>query len=90
MTTTLGRMLGRTFKPAATRRPDIYRKEREEAKRLAAICGCAIEREGAGWNVWPPAALPIESDPFEGDHYCQDWSEVLDAVRLYDAHVRAA
>jgi hypothetical protein len=90
MPTNLGRMLAATFKPATPRRPDIYRKEREEAKRMAATCGCTIERDGAGWNVWPPKEMTEAVDPFSGDHYCQDWSEVLDAVRLYHAHVRAA
>ncbi len=80
MTRTLGRMLARSFKTGASKGPS-YRKERDEAKRLAGLCGCTIERFMPGWNVWPPKG--IDADPLEGDHYCQDWPEVLDAVKRY-------
>jgi hypothetical protein len=92
----LSRMIGSAFKAPATKKPDVYRKEREEAKRLASICGCEIERCGSGWNVWPPKESATGSihpgtltDPFDGDHYCQDWREVLEMVKhwaKFDVH----
>lgn len=70
------------FKPPRPRVPDPQRKAREEAKRLAKAAGIEIERIGAGMNVWPPQAYK-QPDPWEGDHYAQDWHEALDMVRTY-------
>jgi hypothetical protein len=77
-------MLAETFRPPAARKPDTQRKAREETKRLAALVGCDIEKCGGGWNVWPPKADSrgqphpgTVTDPFEGDHYAQDWEEAL-------------
>lgn len=80
---TLSTSLGRLFKPTPTRKPDAQRKAREEAKRFAALHGIAIEAlKGGGMNVWPPRSFHLQ-DPWEGDHYAQDWSEALPMVRTY-------
>lgn len=82
----LDRTLGEIFAAPKKKRADPYRRARAQAKRLAAECGATIEvlpaSEWAGraYNVWPPAGA---ADPFEGDHYCLDWEEVLDKVRAY-------
>ena len=49
---------------------DTQRRQREEAKQLAAEHGIEIEklREG-GMNVWPPKGLADCLDPFDGDHF---------------------
>jgi hypothetical protein len=79
---TLSGMLGAAFKAPAVKKPDTHRRAREEAKRLAALCGCEIEKcSSGGWNVWPPKASVV--DPFDGDHYAQDWAEVLVMVAQY-------
>lgn len=77
----LGKLLAATFTAPAPKNPDTHRKAREEAKRLAALCGCEIEKCDSGWNVWPPKNAP--TDPFDGDHYGQNWTEVLALVRHY-------
>lgn len=38
-------------------------------------------RGEADVNVWP--SRPIEVDPFDGDHYAQDWSGALDRIQAY-------
>lgn len=81
---TLSASLGRMFKPAHVRKADMQRKAREEAKRLAIAHGVEIEsfKGEGGMNVWPPKAYRLQ-DPWEGDHYAQDWSEALYMVRTY-------
>ena len=82
--TNLNRMLGRLFTPPPARKPDPHRKDRVEAKRLAAERGIEIEKlRDGGWNVWPPKALHDKDDTFNGDHYCGDWAEVYVMVRHY-------
>ena len=87
---TLIRLLNVTFKPG--RAPDPFRKPRAEAKRLAAEAGVDIESlrpEYAGSNVWPPKGLEPPNDPYAGDHYADDWNEVLVMVRRYHDQVTA-
>lgn len=74
--------LAELFEPTRRRRPDPQRKAREEAKRLAKLAGVEIERLGPGMNVWPPRGFELP-DPWDGDHYAQDWHEALDRVRAY-------
>lgn len=80
----LEKTLDRIFKGPAKRKPDTQRKPREQAKALAAKHGIEIERmRDGGMNVWPPAALPDASDPYAGDHYANDWADVLGMVEGY-------
>lgn len=77
----LNKMLTGIFKPAPVR-GDPHRKAREEARMLAAARGFEIERlKGGGFNVWPPKN--IKTDKFEGDHYANDWEDVLPMARWY-------
>lgn len=78
---TLQQALGQMFRPAAPKKADKHRRAREEAKRLAAECGCEIEPCKPGFNVWPQAGLI--DDPWDGDHYCQDWNDVLVMTQSY-------
>lgn len=81
----LQKHLGALFRPEAPKRGDPHRKARELAKPLAKQLGVEVERlEGSGFNVWPPRGLATGADPFEGDHYAADWSEVLKMVQAYE------
>lgn len=84
MPRTLAASLNRTFKAPRERKPDIYRKQREEAKKLAVQHGIEIERKGleSGMNVWPFKGFK-GIDPYEEDHYAGDWDEALTRVRAY-------
>jgi hypothetical protein len=76
---TLQQAMRVAFRPPRT---DPHRRAREEGKRLASEHGICLEKlPGGGMNVWPPAH--VTHDPFEGDHYAQDWPEVLEHVRAY-------
>lgn len=80
----LNDIFGYRGKPA--RRPDPDRKHREWAKPVAAEYGIEIERLDGGWNVWPPKALtnkPGWDDPYDGDHFCGNWSEIRTMVSQY-------
>ena len=83
---TLEKNLGQLFKPVPARRSDPDRKAREEAKALAKEHGITLEAfkpgEGSGLNVWPSGTMK-RSDPWEGDHYAQDWKEAMHMVRTY-------
>ena len=80
----LSQQLNRLFKPAAARKPDPYRTDRVEAKRMALERGLEIEKfKEGGFNVWPPKGMDDAADPFHGDHYCGDWAEVYVMVRTY-------
>lgn len=87
----LRRSLGALFTPRAVRRGDPHRKAREKSTRLALQLGVEVERfrEG-GFNVWPPKGLADENDPFAGDHYATDWTEVLEHMQGYATAMRAA
>ena len=65
------------FHPPRKRlRADPHRKARERTKALAHKHGIEIERfPDGGMMLWPPAG--IEDDPFEGDHFANDWHEAL-------------
>lgn len=66
--------------------PPGERKAREQAQALAKLYAIEIERErGGSVIVWGPAGLDDEHDPFEGDHYAQDWPDALDRVQQYVA-----
>lgn len=82
----LERALARAFKAPNQKKPDTHRKQREEAKKLAAAHGIEIEKfaEG-GMNVWPPNSLDDALDPFAGDHYAEDWTGALLMIRQYVA-----
>lgn len=82
----LERKLGRLFGQTAPRRPDSHRKDREQANALAKAHGITLEKfqvsDGSGINVWPAPAM-TRADPWEGDHYAQDWKDALHMVRTY-------
>lgn len=79
----LSSSLSRLFKPATARPPDTHRKAREEAKKLAKAHNVEVEQiKGGGMNVWPPRGFLLQ-DPWDGDHYAQDWTEALYMVRTY-------
>ncbi len=82
MPKTLSSMISSAFKPPAERKPDVHRKAREAAKALAKEHDIEIEPINSGFNVWQPSRANA-ADPFEGDHYAEDWSEVLTRVRTY-------
>lgn len=79
----LSKSLGKLFAAPRPRPLDRQRKPRERAKALAAELGCEIEPMRPGFNVWPPASITDEGDPFAGDHYCNDWSEAAAALETY-------
>jgi hypothetical protein len=81
----LEKTLGKMFKAPAKKKSDLYRRQREEAKRLAAIHNIEIERMGeGGMNVWAPAAIAdTEEDPFYGDHFASNWDEAVEMVKKY-------
>jgi len=77
--------LGKLFNAPAKKKADLYRRQREEAKRLAALHNIEIEKlvEG-GMNVWAPAAIAdTEQDPFNGDHFASNWDEAVEMVKKY-------
>mgnify|MGYP000007546961 FL=1 len=82
----LEQTLGRVFKSHSPKKSDTQRRQREEAKQLASEHGIELEklREG-GMNVWPPKALPDCLDPFDGDHFAEDWTDALSMVKQYVA-----
>jgi len=52
---------------------------------LARTHGIDIEQPGGSgaWFVYPGAWMSDADDPNEGDHVCDDWSEVRDMVKQY-------
>ncbi len=82
----LEKTLGRVFKSPTPKKADTQSRQREEAKQLAAEHGIEIEklREG-GMNVWPPKGLADCIDPFDGDHFAEDWTDALSMVKQYVA-----
>lgn len=81
----LGKLLGDAFKAPRQRQADAYRVSRPAAKKLALTHDIEIKPMKPGFNVWPPKALAEEADPFPGDHYANDWDEVLERVNAYVA-----
>lgn len=80
----LEKQLADIFRAPRVRPKDVYRKAREESKRLAVLHGLEIEqfREG-GMNVYPASTLDEHADPYAGDHYAGDWDEALGMARTY-------
>ena len=75
-------------KPKKARESAATRKAREYAKPTAAEYEVEIERIDGGFNVWPPASIAdTPRDPFEGDHFADDWQGVARMVRAYAAIV---
>jgi hypothetical protein len=69
-------------------------RDRATAKRLAERLGVTLEQDTGlelpyPWYVSHPT-LEGEADPYEGDHYAYNWSEVLERVRGYEAALKAA
>lgn len=83
--------------PAKPKKDDRARREekaRREAKRLAKEHNIEVEVErwyecGEGVYtriiVWGPRGVDIdeEDDPFNGDHYAEDWADALERVQEY-------
>ncbi len=80
----LEKSLGQIFRAKKKKAPDPHRRHREQAKKLAAQHTIEIERlEGGGMNVWPPSSIADDSDPFQGDHFANDWQDALAMVEEY-------
>lgn len=81
----LSQSLEAIFRAPRQRAVDPHRKARETAKPIIAKLGINLEKlKEGGFNVWPPKAITGEVDPYEGDHYATDWSEVLEMVQDYE------
>ena len=81
----LDKALGKMFSAPAPKKPDTQRRSREQAKALAAQHGIEIEKfKEGGMNVWAPQSLTA-NDPFEGDHFADDWTAALEMVKAYVA-----
>lgn len=65
------------------RRPDPEAKVRRLARKLAKEAGVEIEKEDHGWYVYPPDETQPEDDPYDGDHYCESWDQILEMVKAY-------
>jgi len=84
--TQLGRMIAPYFRPSAPKSPaQRHRAARHKARKLAATLHLELEtfRGETGLNVWP--TKPIDDDPFDGDHYAEDWEDALGRIRSYAA-----
>lgn len=82
----LSRQLSTLFAPK--QRPPAmngrqFKGQRERARALAGQYGIEIEPMSPGMNVWPPAGVADVLDPFDGDHYAQDWADALARVEAY-------
>ena len=87
--TKLGRMIAPYFRPTAPKSPaQRHRAARYKARKFAATLHLELEtfRGETGVNVWP--TKHIEDDPFDGDHYAEDWEGALGRIRSY-AVIRA-
>ena len=71
------------FRPPRKRlRADPHRKACERARAPAHKHDIEIERfPDGGMMVWPPVGL--EDDPFESDHFANDWHEALNMLKAY-------
>ena len=81
---TLSRNLASLFKPVALKKPgQLHRAARQKTKRLAATLHVQIEtfKGESGLNVRPTKRIDV--DPFDGDHYAQDWTDALQRVQAY-------
>jgi len=83
---TLSRNLSAMFKPPGPKRANqLHRAAREKAKLIASTLHVELERRKgeSGLNVWP--TKPLDADPFEGDHYAEDWQDALLRLNAYAA-----
>lgn len=72
-------------------------KARREARKLAKEHNIEIEVErwvcGADAYtrivVWGPKGVDMDDDPFEGDHYAEDWHDALERVQEYVKWLKA-
>ena len=81
---TLSRSLAAYFRPSAPKSSGhLHRTARQKSQRLAATLYVQLEtsKGEAGVNVWPTRRVDV--DPFEGDHYAQDWADALQRVQTY-------
>lgn len=78
----LERDLGKIFGGKQPPKKDAFRSARAKAKALASKHGIEVERLDGGMNVWAPDGLG-GPDPFEGDHFANDWAEALSMVTTY-------
>jgi hypothetical protein len=66
------------------RKPDTERVARKKAKELAARHAVGLEVEHGQPIVWGPSfGLEPEDDPYDGDHYCDDWADALERIEKY-------
>lgn len=82
--TKLGRLIAAYIQPTAPASPhQRHRAARHKARKLAATLHLELEtfRGETGVNVWP--TKNIDNDPFDGDHYAEDWADALGRVRSY-------
>ena len=80
----LSRSLAAYFRPSAPKSSGhLHRTARQKSQRLAATLHVQLEthKGEAGVNVWPTRRVDV--DPFEGDHYAQDWADALQRVQAY-------
>ena len=83
MALNIGKQISAVFRAPAPRRADPHRKARTQAKALAEEHGIEIERlRDGGFNVWPPKTFS-GVDPHDGDHFANDWDQVLQMVLAY-------
>lgn len=77
--------------PAKPKVKDTDATLRRKAKRLAEAHDIEIEAE-RWWDggeyytriiVWGPRGVDMDNDPFEGDHYADDWRDALERVEEY-------
>lgn len=78
----LQKQLAGMFRVPRQRESTAQRRARERAQPIAERWGIEIEPLRPGMNVWPPKGFR-GIDPFEGDHFAQDWEIALSMVRAY-------
>lgn len=73
--------------PAKPKVKDTEATVRRKAKRLAAEHNIEIEtyrdNDYQSIIVWGPKNVDLDNDPFEGDHYAEDWADALYRVEEY-------
>jgi hypothetical protein len=77
--------------PAKVKAKDTEATVRRKARELAAKHDIEIEMyrnyDGGEYYtsimVWGPRGVELDNDPFEGDHYAEDWADALARVEEY-------
>lgn len=77
--------------PAKPKRNVQLDATRRKVHRIANLFGIEVETERCGgytsiivWGPhWASNACEIEADPFEGDHYADNWADALKRVQTY-------